>query len=173
MKRLYPRSAATGRRAGTRLEITGVCASRARTRPWHRRCCTTAAGMMMRRGSIVAAVLVITAAVWTAVIRGVILTRSIAAELDRASALAQIAPRPQATIVHDRAGQPAFSFFAERRIDVQIDRVSRHMTDAIVAIEDRRFYWHHGIDPIRMVTSAWRNVRAGRIVQGGSTITQQ
>lgn len=127
----------------------------------------------MRRGSIVAAVLVITAAVWTAVIRGVILTRSIAAELDRASALAQIAPRPQATIVYDRAGQPAFSFFAERRIDVPIDRVSRHMTDAIVAIEDRRFYWHHGIDPIRMVTSAWRNVRAGRIVQGGSTITQQ
>lgn len=122
---------------------------------------------------IVAIVLVLAAVVWTAAIRGVILARSIVAELDRAAGLAHIAPRPQATIVYDRAGQPAFSFFAEQRIDVPLERVSASMTDAILAIEDRRFYSHHGLDPVRMVASAWRNLRAGRIVQGGSTITQQ
>ncbi len=47
------------------------------------------------------------------------------------------------------------------------------MIDAIVAIEDRRFYSHHGIDPVRIAAAGWRNFRAGRILEGGSTITQQ
>lgn len=120
-----------------------------------------------------AVVLVLTGVAWTAAIEGVLLTRSIVTELDRAAGLAQIAPRPQATIVFDRDGRTAFSFFAEQRIDVPLDRVSDAMVNAILAIEDRRFYSHHGIDPIRMMASAWRNFQAGRIVQGGSTITQQ
>ena len=96
-----------------------------------------------------------------------------AGELDRATALAHIAPRAQATIAYDRAGRQAFSFFAEQRTDVALEQVSPAMVDAILAVEDRRFYSHHGIDPVRMAASAWRNFRAGRIVQGGSTITQQ
>jgi len=51
--------------------------------------------------------------------------------------------------------------------------IPRALKDAVVAIEDRRFYWHFGIDPIGLVRAAYVNVRAGRIVQGGSTITQQ
>ena len=81
--------------------------------------------------------------------------------------------RPQATIVFDRHGKPAFTYFVEQRISVPLDRVSPHMVDAILAVEDRRFYQHFGIDPVRIVGAAWRNLRAGRIVEGGSTITQQ
>ncbi|HEY7497910.1 MAG TPA: PBP1A family penicillin-binding protein [Vicinamibacterales bacterium] len=100
-------------------------------------------------------------------------TIAIARELTRATELANIAPRAQATIVLDRRGKPAFTFYAEQRIDVPLDRVSRHMRDAIVAVEDRRFYSHNGLDPVRIAAAAWHNVRARRIRQGGSTITQQ
>jgi penicillin-binding protein 1A len=96
-----------------------------------------------------------------------------ARELDRARSLATISPAPQATIVFDRSGRPAFSFFVEQRVDVPLTQVSQRMIDAIVAIEDRRFFSHRGVDPIRIVGAALRNVRAGRIVEGGSTITQQ
>ena len=48
-----------------------------------------------------------------------------------------------------------------------------HLVHAVLAIEDRRFYSHPGLDPIGIVRAAWANVQAGRAVQGGSTITQQ
>ena len=127
----------------------------------------------MKRWMLVAAVIVMTAAGWTVAWRAVNFTASIATELDRASALTDIAPRPQATLVFDRHGKPAFSYFVEQRTSVPLDRVSPHMLDAILAVEDRRFYHHFGIDPVRIVSAAWRNARAGRIVEGGSTITQQ
>ena len=44
---------------------------------------------------------------------------------------------------------------------------------AIMATEDRRFYWHFGIDVIGLARAMYSNIRAGRIVQGGSTLTQQ
>ena len=46
-----------------------------------------------------------------------------------------------------------------------LDRVSPHMIDALLAVEDRRFYEHHGLDGVRIVKAAWRNWRAGRIVE--------
>ena len=48
-----------------------------------------------------------------------------------------------------------------------------HLVQAVLAIEDRRFYSHIGVDPIGIARAAWANLRAGRAVQGGSTITQQ
>src|SRR5262245_4100756 len=80
---------------------------------------------------------------------------------------------PQASIVFDLNGRPIFTFFRERRTDVPLDRVSPHMVDAVLAIEDRRFYQHHGVDFIRVMGAAWADLRARRIVQGGSSITQQ
>jgi len=44
---------------------------------------------------------------------------------------------------------------------------------ATIAAEDRRFFRHYGVDPVAIVRAAWRNVRAGDIVEGGSTISQQ
>lgn len=127
----------------------------------------------MRRWSIVTAVLMLGAGASYGAWRGALATRALSRELDRAAVLADLAPLPQATIVFDRQGRQAFSYFVEQRIDVPLDRVSPHMIDAVLTVEDRRFYSHHGLDPIRMARAAWRNFRAHRIVEGGSTITQQ
>jgi penicillin-binding protein 1A len=48
-----------------------------------------------------------------------------------------------------------------------------HLPDAVLAIEDRRFYWHFGIDPFGLARAMFANWAAGEVVQGGSTITQQ
>ena len=127
----------------------------------------------MRRGAVLTAVLAVTIATWYATLRTAVLAQSIVEGLDRAKALAELAPRPEATIVYDKNGKPAFTFFVEQRIHVPLDRVSTHMIDALIAVEDQRFFSHHGIDPFRVVGAAWRNFRLGRIVEGGSTITQQ
>src|SRR5689334_14564714 len=47
------------------------------------------------------------------------------------------------------------------------------LRDAFIASEDRRFEWHPGIDPVAMVRAALSNLRAGRVVSGASTLTQQ
>ena len=61
----------------------------------------------------------------------------------------------------------------EYRVPVTFSDISPNMINALVAIEDQRFYTHKGIDPIRIAGAMWANVKAGRVVQGGSTITQQ
>jgi penicillin-binding protein 2D len=127
----------------------------------------------VRRACVVIVVAVVSGGAWLGAIGAVSALHALVAEVDRAGTLAELQPRPQATIVFDRHGRPAFSFFVEQRIDVPLASVSRHVVDALVAVEDRRFFRHHGIDAVRVVGAAWRNVRAGRIVQGGSTITQQ
>ena len=61
----------------------------------------------------------------------------------------------------------------EDRIPITLSNVPKHLLDAILAIEDQRFFEHDGLDPRRVGGAAMANVRARRIVQGGSTITQQ
>ncbi len=61
----------------------------------------------------------------------------------------------------------------EYRVPVTFSEISPNMINALVAIEDQRFYTHKGIDPIRIAGAMVANVKAGRVVQGGSTITQQ
>ncbi|MCD6034704.1 MAG: penicillin-binding protein [Rickettsiales bacterium] len=56
---------------------------------------------------------------------------------------------------------------------VQAPELPRHVIDAILATEDRRFYEHNGIDLWGLVRAAFVNFQAGSVVQGGSTITQQ
>ncbi len=48
-----------------------------------------------------------------------------------------------------------------------------YLPEAVIAIEDRRFYWHFGFDPVGLARAMVANIRAGHIVEGGSTITQQ
>src|SRR5688500_3785524 len=127
----------------------------------------------MRREVLVGLVLLMAAGLSYAAFRTVSFTISIADELERAVTLAQLRSRAQATVVYDRHENPAFSFYTEQRTDVSLNQVSRHMIAAILSVEDRRFYSHHGLDPIRIAGAAWRNLRAGRITEGGSTITQQ
>ena len=54
-----------------------------------------------------------------------------------------------------------------------LDSLPDYVPAAFIAIEDQRFYWHPGFDPVGMTRAMVANVRAGRVVQGGSTLTQQ
>ena len=56
---------------------------------------------------------------------------------------------------------------------IHIKEVPKYLPQAVIATEDRRFYSHFGIDPIGLARAAFINLRAGRVVQGGSTLTQQ
>ena len=80
---------------------------------------------------------------------------------------------PVASKILDARGELIATMSRDNRIPVPLESVSLHMQKAIVAIEDSRFYRHHGIDPVGMARALYRNIRAGKIVEGGSTITQQ
>jgi penicillin-binding protein 1A len=89
------------------------------------------------------------------------------------SALRRIGDMDESTAVYDDADRLAFSIFEEQRIAVPLTSISPNLVQALIAIEDQRFYDHHGFDVIRIGSAALANVRHGRAVQGGSTITQQ
>ncbi len=57
--------------------------------------------------------------------------------------------------------------------DLQANEVSKHLVNAVIAAEDKRYYSHIGIDPRGIARAMWVNFKAGRLVQGGSTLTQQ
>lgn len=80
---------------------------------------------------------------------------------------------PSANLLYDAADREVFTIAKEHRIEVPLTEVSRPLIQAVIAIEDRRFFDHEGVDPIRIVGSALAVLRAGEAVQGGSTITQQ
>ncbi len=56
---------------------------------------------------------------------------------------------------------------------IALGELPPYLIDAVLAVEDRRFYEHPGVDAFGLARAAWANLRAGRVVQGGSTITQQ
>ena len=115
----------------------------------------------------------LTVAAWSAAWSLAAATVRIRTELDRVDVSATMGGRPQATLVLDRHGRPAFSYYVEQRTDVPLASMSPRLVAAVLAVEDQRFPTHSGVDPIRMAAAAWRNWQAGRIVQGASTITQQ
>ncbi len=61
----------------------------------------------------------------------------------------------------------------EDRTLVRLDQVPRELIHALLTVEDRDFYSHIGIDPRGLARALWANLSAGRVVQGGSTLTQQ
>jgi len=61
----------------------------------------------------------------------------------------------------------------ENRVEIAFADIPEHVVDAVVAIEDRRYFNHRGVDLRAVIRAAWRNVEAGDVVEGGSTITQQ
>jgi len=76
------------------------------------------------------------------------------------------------TVFYDANGQPWFPLDDARR-DVPLDRIATAAKDAVIAVEDHRFYLHPGVDPIALARAVAYNVRPGAGRQGGSTITQQ
>ena len=64
-------------------------------------------------------------------------------------------------------------FFVENRTPVDLADVPERLVQAVIATEDARFYSHRGIDIRGIARAAYRNIKAGRIAEGGSTLTQQ
>ena len=64
------------------------------------------------------------------------------------------------------------SFALERRIPLKFEEIPPNVQNAILAVEDARFFEHNGIDPIRIAGAVWKNIVTGSR-EGGSTLTQQ
>lgn len=79
----------------------------------------------------------------------------------------------QSTVIYDKDGDEASKVSANRSEGVSIDRMPEYLKDAIVAIEDHRFYEHKGFDIKGITRAFFINLKSGRIRAGGSTITQQ
>ena len=103
---------------------------------------------------------------------GLVLYYSISKDLPRITSLADYHPSVITTVYSDDNRKIA-EFFRERRIVIPLKDMPRTLIDAFVAAEDSRFYKHQGIDFISIVRAFVKNLEAGTIVQGGSTITQQ
>ncbi|RUM88756.1 MAG: penicillin-binding protein 1A [Thermodesulfatator sp.] len=93
-------------------------------------------------------------------------------ELPDISALKNYRP-PAVTVVYDREGHPLAYWYRERRFPVPLSRMPSYLIQAFVAAEDARFYEHPGIDLLSILRALLADIRARRVVQGGSTITQQ
>ena len=80
----------------------------------------------------------------------------------------------QNSFVYANDGSVLGSIPAERnREPVSLAQMSRWLPLATTAVEDRRFYQHGGVDYVGIARAAWKDVTAGKVVEGGSTITQQ
>ncbi len=80
---------------------------------------------------------------------------------------------PVSTQIFDRNGTLLYEIYGnENRIPVNIDDLPTHILQATVAIEDKKFYSHHGLDLTGLIRASFKNFSSGSL-QGGSTITQQ
>ena len=87
--------------------------------------------------------------------------------------LRAIAESAEGTTVYDAHGKPVFSIPTQYRVEVGLDRISTNLKNAVIAVEDTRFYDHDGIDGIRVIGAVLRDIRERRAAEGASTITQQ
>jgi penicillin-binding protein 1A len=80
---------------------------------------------------------------------------------------------PIITEVFSDEGEVIGRFWEEKRIVVPLDQVPEHLVNAFIAAEDARFFKHEGVDILSIARALIKNLMAGKIEQGGSTITQQ
>ena len=103
---------------------------------------------------------------------GGIYTSHLISQLPDVSGLMTMAPSRQITVL-DAQGR----VIAQRNLDqgamVDVAQLPSYVPNAFIAIEDRRFRGHWGVDPIGMLRAAFQDMMAGHVEQGGSTLTQQ
>ena len=83
--------------------------------------------------------------------------------------------KPVSIVVEDRGGELLGARIAtdgQWRFPA-IDSVPEKYATCVIAFEDKRFRWHPGVDPLSLGRSLWLNIRKGRVVSGGSTLTMQ
>ena len=92
-----------------------------------------------------------------------------------APSLDGVTPRGYRTAVLDDAGEEILILAGEasNRVYVTLDEVPADLQNAFIAMEDERFYTHHGVDLRGILRALVKNLSRGRISQGASTITQQ
>ena len=88
------------------------------------------------------------------------------------AALATYRPSVVTRVYADDGETVIGEFALEKRIPLKYEEIPPVLKNAVLAVEDVRFYDHIGIDPIRIVGAAWKNITTDR-VEGGSTLTQQ
>jgi len=103
---------------------------------------------------------------------GVFLYQVIAGLPDRKQ-LRELGDTTEGTTVFDAHDRPVFSIPTQYRVEVELARMSPHLRNAVIAVEDARFYEHDGIDGIRVFGAVVKDLREGRAAEGASTITQQ
>jgi 1A family penicillin-binding protein len=82
---------------------------------------------------------------------------------------------PGTTTILDGNGQPFADIYepAQHRVSVPLEKVAKHVQEAFIAAEDKRFYQHKGIDERGLIRAFMSNLAGSGSLQGGSTITQQ
>lgn len=98
---------------------------------------------------------------------------SMTQEAQEVAGLAQYRPNLVTRVLAADGKTVVGEFSLERRLPITYDQIPDQMKNAIFAIEDDRFYQHVGVDPIRIVMAAFKNVVKSRKAEGASTLTQQ
>jgi 1A family penicillin-binding protein len=87
--------------------------------------------------------------------------------------LRNLADTTELTTIYDARDQRIYTIPTQHRIEMPLERISKHLTKAMIAVEDVRFYEHEGIDGIRVIGAVLADIRQGRAAEGASTLTQQ
>lgn len=112
-------------------------------------------------------------AAWALFFGGLWFAWDIWRSLPTRQSLSEVGDMAQSTTIFDQSDQPVFTIFKEQRIEVPLEKIGKNLRDAVVSVEDQRFYQHTGIDVVRIGAAVVANARSGTRGQGGSTITQQ
>jgi len=110
-------------------------------------------------------------AIWGTLLAGLMLL-VFAWDLPRPASALDAARRPSITL-QDSAGRIVTTYGDLVGEPLRLRDMPPYLPAAAVAVEDRRFWQHAGLDVIGIARAAWVNLQAGQVVQGGSTITQQ
>ncbi|MBL8530747.1 MAG: transglycosylase domain-containing protein, partial [Hyphomonadaceae bacterium] len=127
----------------------------------------------MRRGPRVALPLTEKQRPWAAALLACMLTLF---ALDQAFAPPLQRVREVSPVVLDRHGEWLMAFTTRQgtwRLEARLDEIDPEFQRRLIAIEDARFWWHPGFDPIALARASIAYARSGRVTQGGSTITMQ
>ncbi len=111
------------------------------------------------------------AGIWFTIVVGIILLW-VARDIPEVAARAKFERKPSITILA-ADGSVVRRYGDYFQGHVSIKDLPEHVYEAVMAIEDRRFYYHFGVDPLGLMRAMFTNVVEGEVVQGGSTITQQ
>ena len=115
-------------------------------------------------------IIIVVSAVIIGVIAGVAI--SFFRELPQVADLKENRPN-LATKIFDCNGELIDQLYVEQRTLISLNKVPQVLQKAVIAVEDENFFSHFGVDPIGIVRALFVNILHGRVIQGGSTITQQ